>query len=171
MAGGKLRGQPAPSLSLFKDSPRIPINGVGRLPAPLTINSITEYPVFRYNAGGGLVTATEWNPWGYGEALPVVSVATPPTLANGSPALGPLDDSVLFNTSDYYQAAGNTFADVTTEDFVIEFVFKMSATATVRIINKRDGASKGYEVYVSPAGGANSCYIADATGNSVTNTI
>jgi hypothetical protein len=132
-----MRFDVCPTLSLFKNDPRVPINGVGRLPAALAINSITEYPVFRYTAGGGLVTADDWAPWGYGENLDRVAVATPPTLSNGSPVLGDFDNSVKFNASDYFQANNNAFADITTEDFIFELVFKAGVTDLIRLIDKR----------------------------------
>ena len=109
-----------PTFSLFDDEdPRVPINGVARLDAPLTINSTTVYPTFRYTAGGGMVTTALWNPWGYGEALAITGAGDLPTPNSGSPLMGPLDDSVLFNAAQYYKASGTSFANITTEDFVI----------------------------------------------------
>ena len=143
----KYSRNPVPTFTVFKDSPRDPINGVGRLPAALTINSITEYPVLRYTAGGGMVDVNDWRPWGYGENLDRVVVATAPTINSGSPGLGVLDDSVLFNASgDYFRAGNNTFADITTEDFVIEVVLKFSTTNLSRIISKY--VASGYIVAV-----------------------
>lgn len=148
----KSRQKKSPSLAVYKNSPFAPINGVGRLPAVLTINGITEYPVLRYTAGGGMVDAAAWNPWGYGEALPVVAAGVAPTLRAGSPGLGALDDSVLFNASDYFQAAGNAFADITTEDFVVEVVFKVNGNGFQTIASsKAAGNTPGYNVYLDNA--------------------
>ena len=112
----------------------------------MTINGITVAPDFIYNAGGGLVESDVWMPYKYGEHLNRVAVATPPTLNAGSPYLGRLDDSVKFNASDYYQAGNNTFADITTEDMVIETIFKFSGVAAERIIEKRNGNTPGWAV-------------------------
>jgi len=94
-----------------------------------------------------MVDVSDWRPYKYGENLDIAGGGADPTMAQGSPYLGSLDDSVLFNAADYYQASNNAFADITTEDFVFETVIKWSATATPGIFNKRSGA--GYRVYSS----------------------
>ena len=113
----------------------------------MTINGITVAPDFIYNAGGGLVESDVWMPYKYGEHLNRVAVATPPTLNAGSPYLGRLDDSVLFNGSDYYQADNNTFADITTEDFVVEFIWRAYVPgANDRPVAKRV-AGNGWQIF------------------------
>jgi len=157
-----LAAQPNPSLALFRNRPRLPINGVGRLPLGMTINSVTVEPDFVFCAGGGMVDVAEWRPYRYGEALSRVVVATAPTVEWGSPYLGCLDDSVKFNGSDYYQAGNNDFGDIGTEDFVVEGVIRWSTTNFVRLISKYTGGNLGYRFLES----ADSirCSIGDATG-------
>jgi len=43
--------------------------------------------------------------------------------------LGTDDDSVKFNTAKYYIAGENNTGDITTEDFVIEIVFRAPAVS------------------------------------------
>jgi hypothetical protein len=136
--------EPEMTFVAFDDTPETPINGVARLDTSLTINGTTVEPDFIFSASNGFVDTSEWRPYKYGEALPIVEVATPPTIGAGSPLLGPLDDSVKFNSSNYYKAGNNTFADVTTEDFVLEVIFKKGDATNLRIIEKRDGVDEGY---------------------------
>ena len=130
----KYSRNPVPTFTVFKDSPRDPINGVGRLPAALTINSITEYPVFRYTAGGGMATTAFWDPWGYGETLDIAGAGDLPTPNSGSPLMGPMDNAILGVGAKYYEAAGALFADVTTEDIVLEVVLKMPTVVTAQSV-------------------------------------
>lgn len=109
-----------PSFSVFEDGYE-GVSSVGLLNPALTINGITAYPVFRYN--GGDANSSNWSPWKYGESL-ALQAGTAPTYNAGSPLLGLKDDSVEFNAGGYYRAGNNTFADLTTEDFVIEIVYK-----------------------------------------------
>lgn len=131
------------SLSLFNKSA---FDGVGNLDPNLTINGITETPVFRYK--GGDATATNWPAWTYGETLTKVG-GTAPTLNTGSPLMGDNDDSVQFNNGGSYRADNNSFADITTEDFVIEMVVDSSSVSGDAFMDKR-GAT-GYLVDMSPA--------------------
>jgi hypothetical protein len=94
---------------------------VENLPAALTINGQTVYPTLRYR--GKDAGPVSWAPWGYGELL-TLQAGTAPDYNQGSPLLGSLDDSVKFNGGGYYQAGNNSFADITTEDFVIELILR-----------------------------------------------
>ena len=115
-------------------------SGVHNIPADITINSVTEPPLFRYT--GSLAEAAEINPWGYGEVLPY-AVSPITGLHKGSPCLGVYDDSVLFDVG-HYLADNNTFADVGTEDLVCNVLFKTPP----------NGASSGYLAakFISPLG-------------------
>jgi hypothetical protein len=96
-------------------------NGVNNLDPNLTINGTTVTPEFRYKLGDA--DGTNLDPWTYGSILPL-SVGTP-VYNNGSPLLGSNDDSADLN-SGYYQDTGNTTGDVSTEDIVIETIYKHS---------------------------------------------
>lgn len=95
-------------------------NGVDNLDPTLTINGQAVTPVFRYK--GGDANATNLVPWGYGETL--TAAGSGGTFNAGSPYMGSNDDSFNPDGTRYYQASGNSFGDITTEDFVIECIFK-----------------------------------------------
>src|SRR3990167_1058508 len=117
-------------------------SGVHNLDPNLTINSITVDPTLRY-IGGMANGSGLWLPHKYGETLSITGAGTAPTPNQGSPLLGPDDDSVLFNSGKYFQAGNNTFADVTTEDFVFELLFRARTGANIRLLDKR-GAGAGW---------------------------
>ena len=120
------------------------LSGVDQLNPELTINSITVEPILRYK--GGDATTLEWPAWAYGQTLPIQVVGVSPTINSGSPLLGANDDSVKFNASDFYRYSDNSFGDITTEDFVIEIVFKASVSTTYGLLNKRLGNTNGYSI-------------------------
>jgi len=122
-----------PTFRIFSE-----LSGVDNLDPFLTINGITVEPMFRYK--GGDADSTDWNYWTYGEDL--TAGGSGGSFNDGSPGLGVNDDSTAPEATRYWVASDNTFADITTEDFVLELVFKWSTTNDVRIINK----------YVSPNG-------------------
>jgi hypothetical protein len=144
-----------PLLHLF-DFDRFPPS-VERLPAALTINGITVLPTFRYK--GGDANAVNWPAWGYGETL-TLQAGTAPTLNNGSPLLGQMDDSVKFNGGGNYRATGTT-GQITTEDFVVEAMFTWAGTATLRLMDKWSAtgwllvaqATTAIEIYFNDGGG------------------
>ena len=114
---------------------------IANLPAALTINGITVMPTLRYNVGDA--NGTNWAPWGYGETL-TLQAGTAPTYNNGSPLLGSVDDSVKFNAGGYYQAGNNTFADITTEDFVVEVITNVGFNSTIFSKSNEAGNRYGY---------------------------
>jgi hypothetical protein len=114
---------------------------VDRLDASLTINGTTVTPTFRYK--GGDADATNWDQWTYGETL--TSVGTAGTFNAGSPLLGSNDDSFSADVTRYYKAT-TSFADVTTEDMVIELVFKFDGTINRRVGGTWDSTS-GYMLF------------------------
>lgn len=133
-----------PQFELFTDGN---FDGVDNLDPNMTINGVTETPVFRYK--GGDADGTDFDYWGYGETLTIQS-GTAPSYNQGSPLLGTNDDSVKFNAGGYYIASGTSFADITTEDIVIEAVIKISAAGSKGVFSKRDNTSpySGYTLYV-----------------------
>lgn len=122
-------------------------NGVGLLDPELEINSVTEEPQFRYN--GKIATASVWPSWSYGEQLAIGGSGSDPTPGQFSPLLGASDGAVLFNGAKYFAAATSGFADVTTEDIVIELVFRMPSTSGLRMLEKRKSAAdyNGWTVF------------------------
>lgn len=147
IGGSYHRAKPTRTLHMFDNKdPNIPINGVYHLDPALTINSQTVYPTLRYTAGGGLVDASDWRPWGYGENLDIAGAGAVPTMNTGSPLLGLLDDSVRGEGGKRYDANNGTFADITTEDVVFELILEYSSTGNTRLVSKLPaGAATGWQ--------------------------
>jgi hypothetical protein len=120
-------------------------SSIANLPAALTINGITVLPTFRYK--GGDAGAATWAPWGYGETL-TLQAGTAPTLNNGSPLLGSVDDSVKFNAGGYYKAGNNTFSNRTTQDVVLEYVGNLG-DSNGHIVGKRVNGGTGWSLQAS----------------------
>ena len=112
----------SPLLHLF--DPKFPPS-VANLDPALTINGSTVYPTFRYK--GGDANDTDWKPWGYGETLTLTEAwdgSPDPYLNRGSHLMGSatIDDSVEFYLCSYYRGPAG-FAQIGTNDFVLEFIF------------------------------------------------
>lgn len=149
------------SIEAFKTFQMNSLSGVDNLDPNLTINGTTVTPKFRYKLGDA--DATDLTPWGYGETLSRVSVATPPTYNDGSPGLGVNDDSCKFNASDYYKKTSATASQFTTGDIVIEVVWK-NVDATQYIMTTQ--TTTGIYLYSSTSGTGNiKLKITDADGN------
>lgn len=132
-----------PTFILFKGTG---FNGVDQLDPSLTINGVTVTPIFRYK--GGDANGTNFDPWTYGEFVPYVPAGGAIIANQGSPLLGANDDSVLFDDTAYYQVAGASFVDITTEDIVFECIFK-AVPGTDYLYSKRDGAAAGHVCFIS----------------------
>jgi len=137
-------GQPIQALRNFEGLAGAAPSGVDQLSPSLTINGVTETPVFRYK--GGDATTSAWPAWGYGDDLAIAGAGSDPVPNAGSPGLGVIDDSIDYQGGKYHEAAAATSGDVTTEDMVIELVFEFDATADTRYISKR-AAGVGWMVY------------------------
>jgi len=123
------------------------LSGVANLEAELTINGTTVTPTFRYI--GGDASATNWTADGYGETL--TAAGSGGSFNQGSPFMGVDDDSVNPDGTRYWQASGNTFADVATEDMVFEVVFKSPMSAAASLASKKDGTAIGWEARTDTA--------------------
>lgn len=143
---------------------------VENLDGSLTLNSITETPFMRHN--GIDPTLTNWVPWTYGETInyQASSSTIRPSLNAGSPLLGTLDDSIKFNKGDYYKAQNTTYCDISTEDIVLEIIFKMPVdTGNNYFMGKNaDATSVGWYFYT--LSGFPYLSIRDATGSQSTTT-
>lgn len=136
------------------------VAGIDNLPAALTINGTTVLPTFRYR--GGDADGTDWDAWTYGETL--TAAGSGGSFDQGTPWWGDSDYSVDPAGTRYWQASGNTFADVTTEDLVFELVLAYSSTANVRVFGK--WGSSRYAVYSTGTGIA--AYLYDGTNLGLT---
>lgn len=119
-----------PTMKLFTGSA---FDGVSNLDPNLTINGVTETPVFRYKLGDA--NATNLVPWVYGETLG--HNGTGEILNDGSPLLGSNDDSIKVTGATHYEASNGSFADLTFEDIVFEAVFKYNDVISSDMCGKR----------------------------------
>jgi hypothetical protein len=139
----------------------------------LTINSTTVSPTLAYLASGLLSGTGDW-PALYGGSTGYLSLqAGSPTYSRNA-LLGVNGDdlTVQGDGTAYWAAAGNAFADITTEDIVAEMVVRITDTViNPRIFDKR-GAGNGYTCYGTNTGPV-AFYMDDGTGtvNVVTATL
>lgn len=114
----------------------------------ITINNIKVYPDFVYV--GEFASASLWKPWGVGEDLALTGSGTDPTVNQDAELIIPHNKAVLFSDGKHYAAGNSTFGDITTEDYVIEVVFKPAASgsAAQRFLYKRTG-TKGWGIATS----------------------
>jgi hypothetical protein len=158
------------------DSPRILVPSynllvpsVDRLDPGLTINGLTVMPTLRYR--GVDATPTTWPAWGYGETLTITAGTNAPRLGTGSPLLG-TEDGVTFagaggatNTGKVYVAATSAFADITTEDCILELIIKKSSVNIIYVLGKSTSTnsrrwfvySDSVNFYVGITDGVNYC--------------
>ncbi len=115
-------------------------SGVGNLNPNLAINGVTKTPALRYKLGDA--DAVGLPPWTYGVALePQGSGGTYNT---GSPCLGSNDDSYDVEGTRWYDSGVDTTAgDITTEDIVVELLFRAGSDGgnAPIVLNKRFGGS------------------------------
>ncbi|GAG06754.1 unnamed protein product, partial [marine sediment metagenome] len=97
---------------------------VSKLSPALTINSVTKMPTFVYY---GADAADPWVGEGYGDNL--ILQAGSPSYGDGAPLLGARSDAVLFDGTAHWQPAASSFADVGTDDFVVEALVRTPSTA------------------------------------------
>ena len=138
------------------------LSGTANLSESIEVNGTTVSPVFIYD--GGDANGTNWVHRNYGETI-TLQAGTAPTYNDGSPCLGDDDDSVKFNAGGYYKASGNSFADITTEDFVIEFIAKISGSGDYFIIDKRIGVTEGWRVGWDSGSTEFRLYLEDSSSN------
>jgi len=129
-------------------TPGYMLPGIDNLDPSLTINGATETPVFRYK--GKDANATTWSGWTYGTTLDL-QAGTLPSFNQETPFFNSNDGSMTFSNGGYYLAPNTTFADITTEDLVIEVIFKIPSDQTgyqYGLIGKGDtSAGTGWGLY------------------------
>jgi hypothetical protein len=119
-------------------------SGLANAPDSLTLNGVSVDPIASYRGQGA--TAGTWSSAGYDDLVAGGGSAT--TVDLPAPFTATADRSVRFPGARYYQAASAAFADVGTEDIVIEAVFR-AGTAAGHIAGKFP--APGYELYQSSA--------------------
>jgi hypothetical protein len=109
-----------PSLN-FSRPGNIP-NGVANLLGPITINGQTVEPEWRYNGSEG--TLTTFPNDGYGVDLSITGAGNDVIPDQGSPLLGSVDGSILYDGGKSHIAGASSDYDVATEDIVLEILLK-----------------------------------------------
>ena len=112
--------QPNPTFKLFDGDQ---ISGLHQLDSNLTINNVSVTASFVYK--GQDATATEWSPDQYGELLTIAGTGDDPIINQGTPFVSDIDRSVIWmDRGRRYSSSTGTFANLGTNDFVVEFIFK-----------------------------------------------
>jgi hypothetical protein len=139
-------------------------NGVALLPGPITINSQTVEPTFRYNLFTGTITIQTAD--GYGVDLPITGAGNAVIPNQGSPCLGARDGSVEFDEGKVYQYGTGVFGDVTTEDMIVEGIARgMPDASAGYLFGKQTAApNRGYNMSYQAAG-AMAMALRGATGS------
>ena len=107
---------------LFRTISQNRLSGIHNLSWCLDINGQKVFPDFVYL--GKDATLQNWTPYIYGETLDIIGSGSEPDINNGSPLLGPLDDSVKFNAGKYHKASNGDLGNIVYEDFIYEMLFK-----------------------------------------------
>jgi len=123
--------------------------GYKDLPTDLTINGTTVGATFVYR--GEDADATSWDAY-IGDDLPIAGTGADPTVDEQAPGIG--GSRVGFKGGRYYQAASSAFADVSTDDFVVEAVVKIEDESAL-ILSKYASGSAQFEL------------VTDATNNAI----
>jgi len=123
-------------------------SGVHNLDTIMDVDGSKVEPTFIYL--GGMATANTWLPYKYGDTLSIVRTGDAPTLNDGSPLLGPLDDSVRGNFGKNYQRVGdNDYANLSGDDVWVKVICTY-ADETTRIFSKQSGAA-WFELQQNPS--------------------
>lgn len=126
------------------------LNGLARLNPSLTINSITVTPDFVYE--GKNASAASWTASTYGNTLSATENGTDLTTDLDTPFMNTTDEAVKFNGGDYMQDAATSLGNMTTEDFVMEMVFRFSGATTEGLLSKKiAGGADGWDITSSSA--------------------
>jgi hypothetical protein len=116
------------------------------LPALLEINGIAVLPSYRYRAADA--DASDWDHADYGEVL--TAAGSGGTFGEDAPYSGGAGQAFDPAGTRYYIGATNI--DLATEDYVLEVVFKKTASDFKRLFSFVDGSSLGIELYQRTSG-------------------
>ncbi|RLC61780.1 MAG: hypothetical protein DRI48_10365, partial [Chloroflexi bacterium] len=128
-----------PTFQIFDTENNPP--SVANLPRDLTINGITVSPTFFYK--GEDASSPNWVAE-VGETLTEAGAGASPSYDQDTPLMGS-DRGVLYNAAKHH-VSSTAFAEVTTEDFVVEIVYKHGTATSGRILSTR-ATGVGYVVY------------------------
>jgi len=115
-------------------------SGYAALDQDLTINSVTKSPTFRYEAGSA--TTSVWTAT-VGDDLAIAGSGTSPVIDEYAPGL--TDKRVKFNAGEWYEAAASSYGQPSTDDLVIECIWKHENEVTL-LASKYVGAGDTIEV-------------------------
>ncbi|MCC6748215.1 MAG: hypothetical protein IT371_11180 [Deltaproteobacteria bacterium] len=112
--------------------------GAAAIPTALYANRIAVSPSFRYR--GEDAAAGTWAYWVYGgESLTQAGSGTAPSYLQSNSPLGAPDLSVLFGSGYRLESSGSSVGDITTEDFAVHAVVKLSSNAANRCVMFKRG--------------------------------
>jgi len=124
-----------PTFSVLRDG-----SSLSGLSGELCINGTCVAPTFRYEAKDA--DGSDWDAATYGEQL--TAYGSGGAFDQATPLTDTSDKSVNPETTRYWKASGNDFADVTTEDMVVEMVVKATDTSGDYVLTKYDGSTGWY---------------------------
>lgn len=141
------------------------LSGVHNLERDLTINGATVSPTLWYKGEDGNVGAGTWASecGGADGILSEAGAGASPSYAQDTPLLG-TDEGVRYNAGIRMEAPGNAFANVTTEDMVIECVFRQNSVNGCIAAKRTVVGVRGWLIGVDTTGIVR-VYIWDATGS------
>lgn len=154
-----LGGVSVPSYQIFNTTP-----SVNNLNPSLTVNGITETPMFQYK--GGDASASGFPAWTYGDSLNATGSGG--TFNAGSVLMESNDDSWLGSATRYFQSANGALNDITTEDFVFECLIKPNETGETYFSKAALTTDAGYRL--RNTSGAFLFSIIDGSANTATAT-
>jgi hypothetical protein len=130
----------------------------------MTINQLTVYPTFLYNAKDA--TIASWPARDFGSNISIAGSGDDVLINQGSPLIGSDDDSVQGAGNKYFQLSDSSIYDITTEDFMFTVVVQKGTVTSGRIIDKRGASGAGY--YLTEENGSSqiTLYIEDGSSNS-----
>lgn len=131
-------------------------NGINELSENLFINNILVSPTFRYEG----INATTSN-WTATVGNNLIGQGSGGTVDKETPFISS-DESVNGDGTRYWQEAGTSFGDVTTEDIVVEVIFKESGSTNATLAGKYHTA--GWLLYTSGISGRKDFRVLNSSG-------
>ena len=120
-------------------------SGYANLPQTLTINGVTKTPTFRYEADDA--TTSAWTAT-VGSDLAIAGSGDDPVIDEYAPGLN--DKRVKFNGGKVFQDSGASLGNVSTNDFTVELVGKITSSLE-GVIDKKLPTGDGIGWYVITA--------------------
>lgn len=115
--------------------------GIGQLPQSISMaNGNVGTLMFRYEAKDS--NTTNWTATGTGNTL--TAAGSGGTFDLETPTHGANDKAIDATATRYFEDSGTTQGDITTEDFVLEFIATGQGISNGTLFSKRDAANAGW---------------------------